>query len=530
MPKKKLKAIDPTNTNKASRQNYDRLMNGGDHFDQPVRRLDDGRRLTGAAGRFAAQLAISKKLEQRDKFNIKAKDKNGTAGHGAQPVKLDYKQALQAQAAAARMAEKQRREKEERRKQQRAEREQAAAAAAASAAADAGESSIAEPAQAEATLDSDKTVVSLSRSIEEQRAARKAAQAARRASKEDAAADDDDANDEDEAESDNNADDAAASSLSTPAAPQTISARDLFSTQMRPGESFRSYQQRLLREKAEKMAMEVKIRKLSEKNKRKLAEREAKKKARRDPSLDPAELAVAAEREAKERRDREREEAEKNGKGKNKGKGGHKRVHPSDAPDTEAVVSSPPKRPRSSAPADFAPKEHVAFGEVVERPPTLSVLPKSRTLNAHSAASTNASTVQDKARIIDSLLLLKPSGKKKKGQQMSERDAEAEKARLEWAAQQRRVAEADAAAAADARQREIEQLREQSLAAYKRSKLKRKAEEMEPTASASSAASKPVINRRQLKKKQRHQQRMKTFKENLEMEMALGIDVDAEVA
>ena len=182
----------------------------------------------------------------------------------------DYKQALAAQIAATAEKSAKRLQKEERR---RLAREQAAEAQ--------------QKQQAQAAMDTNQDAadefsagapsskpVSLSKTVDQQRQqkadqARSALERAQRRVQEQEA--------QREAASAAAASEAAASTAAASAAsgPALLSdgaaptaEKVVFTTEMRPGESFRSYQARLVREKAEKMQVEVKGKKMSEKKKR----------------------------------------------------------------------------------------------------------------------------------------------------------------------------------------------------------------------------------------------------------------------
>jgi len=172
----------------------------------------------------------------------------------------------------------------------------------------------------------------------------------------------------------------------------------------------------------------------------------------------------------------------------------------------------PAKRARTTA-TEFATSEPVGFGEIVDRPPTLTVVPKSKALPGAISHD----------RIIDSLLLMQEGKAKKRGGLKGMSDEE----KAEWIAKQRDVLRRqDAQAAAD--QRALESLRAQSVAAYKASKLKRRAEEAD--AASKNDTEKPYIKKAVLKKMKRNRERMQQFKDNadldldLEIEMAGGFD------
>jgi len=518
MSRKKLKAFDPGNSNKARRDAWEALQSGANkpHLNAAPRPGADSNKLTGAARRFATQLLISKKLDQRDrernhqqsgKPSARAGGKGGGGGgNGSNYMLPDYKQALQDQINAHRERAAKQAAKDERRRLASEGGGGGAPGNSASAAAPAVAASPARPASAAG-------VVSLSKSVEQQRqdrAARKSDDAKR--STESAAKAATAGTAEDDGENEAGGDDAAdptspsladQGALSKPAA-SSVS----FSTEMRPGESFRSFQARLVREKSEKMQLEVHRKTLNEKRKRKLAERDEKKKAKKDPGVDMAERQYIAEREAKEKADAARAALLKAGPPvKGKGKAAAAAAAVSDDDDDDG---RPSKRPRSSGAKEFAVAAPPSFGDVAERPPTLTTLPKSKALPSGKLEAD---------RILDSLLLMQEGKPAKRGGLKGLDQA----AKDEWIAKQRDQLRREAAAQERQRQ-EMEDLRAQSVAAYKASKARRKEEEAEAAASGA-GDDKPYVKKRVLKKQRRNRERLQQFKEQQELEADMEIEM-----
>ena len=258
---------------RARRDAYQKLQDGNAVHNQAPRPNADANRLTGAARRFATQLLISKKLDARDRMRQEehqAKMGKGKRSRSNSAQLLpDYKQQLAAQIAASKARAEKSAAKEERKRlaKERAAAQQAAAPASVAAAATADDGGD-DAQQPEAPVESAAKggAVSLSKSVEQQRqskadraAAEKqrgtdserklAAASAAAAAAESAAA---------------GVDAKERSEIGNP----KVAPRIVFKTEMRPGESFRSYQARLVREKAEKMQIEVKNKALSEKKKR----------------------------------------------------------------------------------------------------------------------------------------------------------------------------------------------------------------------------------------------------------------------
>jgi hypothetical protein len=208
-------------------------------------------------------MLISKKLDARDRERTEAEraavegramKRPGSSGTNFLP---DYKQALQAQIAASSERAAKKAAKDERR---RLSREAAAASATGEAAAASAASSASQAAE------STQATVSLSKSVVQQRLAKadRAAEEARRSA---------DAQLKAKAAADAAASAAAVAAAEAHAAAESsnaaaAAAKLTFTTEMRAGESFRSYQARLVREKAEKMEGKVLAKKISEKKKR----------------------------------------------------------------------------------------------------------------------------------------------------------------------------------------------------------------------------------------------------------------------
>lgn len=260
-----------------------------------------------------------------------------------------------------------------------------------------------------------------------------------------------------------------------------------FTTEMRPGESFRSYQARLVAEKSRLMNAEVDTapKGLSQRKKRKLDERDEKKKERRSSTLDPAERKVREEREAKDRLDIAR---------------GF--VPGSSEPSTK-------RQRREDGPIEFEDEDHVKFGEVADRPPTLTMMPKSKTLKGK----------MDADRVIDSLLLMQEKKSRKAGREMDEQE------KREWIEKQRDLNRRKQLAEEE-KERQLADLREQSLAAYKASKAKRKEEEVNAKLNGTGGKSEePYVKKSILKKQRRNRERMQAFKDQRDLELDMEIEM-----
>lgn len=493
---------------RAARENYQKLLDGNVLRDLAPRPVKDENRLSGAHRRFAMQLLVSKKLDARDAAKAQGK---------AIVSVPDYKQRLEEQVRQKSQAQKKQQEKAARRQAAAGGTTAPQATSSSSAAATSNSSS----SSASATPSRD-GAVSLSKSLEQQRQSKQAKQVHQKTQAElkaevkaaaaaaDAAA----------------AAEAAATAASAESDAPKVAAKIHFSTEMRPGESFRSYQARLVQEKSRLMNAEVTEgkKKLSERKKRKLDEKEQKRKERKglghgggaDGDDGPGEQETPIERRV--RKEREAKDAADIARGDTpEGVPATKRQRLAE----EAAGSGgiPSKR------KEFSGREEVAFGEVAERPPTLTLLPKSKTLSAKV----------DAERMRAGLLLLQKQ-KKKKGQNLDEEE------KAEWLQKQadltRRTLAAD-----EAKERELQSLREASIQAYKQGKRKRLDEAAETRkATAGSAASglegvggtkgkdEVYVKKRTLKKQARNRDRMRQFKDNadldLDMEIEMADDVD----
>lgn len=481
MSRKRLKALDPGNTDKGARDNYNRLLEGSAERDLAPKVRDENR-LSGAARRFAFQLQISKQMDRREREQGK-----GEKGAKGSKGKTDYKSKLAeqiAQAAAAKKLQAQRAQEKAARRQ--AAKQAAAAGLAPSDDADAPATSpssptpsdvdpSAAPASSDPAQPAAPSVVSLSRSRDEQRAAKRArleqeAEARRKA--------------EEEAEQAEAAAEAADAAASADAEQQSTGSASSsqhvqFDTEMRPGESFRSYQSRLLQEKRARMNAEsVSAKGLSERRKRKLAEKDERKRARKDPNaVDARERRAMEERRCKDERD--------------------------------GVAPSSPSSSATATARDFATEAPVAFGEVVERPPTLTVVPRSRSL----------APVIERERIIESLVLMQKK-KGKKGGSLDEAQKE------EWIERQLDVARRSQLAL-QKKERDLQSLREASVAAYKAAKKRKREEEGTGGAGSGLEGVKPLAyqNKRAAKKAARNRQRMSQFRQDKELEMDAEIEM-----
>lgn len=461
---------------RSARDNYQKLLDGSTMRDLAPKAssYQDPNRLSGSARRFAMQMIISKKLDERDKAKSK----------GQKIIqKPDYKQRLEEQIQL-------KRQQQEKAHAKAAKRAAGGAGGQNNNAPSAGSSqSTTTPSKSapavtptseltpSSTPSSKSGVISLSKSIEQQRQAKRdrkahaeskyevnAEQKALEAAEAKAAA-------------------AAAAAASNPDGtdePKTMTAKAIFSTEMRPGESFRSYQARLVAEKSKLMNAEVVAapKGLSEKKKRKLDEKEQKRKEKKSTTLDPIERRVREEREAKDRLDAER---------------GLRTVK---LPDHEGRAK------------EFDDLEPIEFGDVAERPPQLTVLPKSKTL----------SNKLDTDRIIDGLLLLQEQKRRKAGQPAMDALEKAE-----WISKQRDVTRIQQMAA-EAKEKELEALREQSLAAYKASKKRRREEEADAKL-AEAGKDKPYVKKSVLKKQKRNRERMQAFKDQQDLELDMEIEM-----
>ena len=151
---------------------------------------------------------------------------------------------------------------------------------------------------------------------------------------------------------------------------------------------------------------------------------------------------------------------------------------------------------------------------MAERPPTLTVVPKSKTLSNQISHE----------RIIDGLLLMQEGKAKKKGG-LKGMDAQ-EKA--DWIAKQRdSLRRKDAQEAADAAS--LASLREQSIAAYKAAKKKKREDDAEGKLAAE-PTKEVYVKKSVLKKQKRNRERLQAFKDSadldldMEIEMAGGFD------
>jgi hypothetical protein len=322
---------------------------------------------------------------------------------------------------------------------------------------------------------------------------------------------------------------AAADSSSAPAATEGDAAEDsgaasaasaaVFTTELRPGESFRSFQARLVREKSERMQMEVKRKTLSDKRKRKLDERDEKKKAKKDPTRDTREQHFLEERQAKDAADAARAALLKAGPMAVGAKGTAAMASAASAAAASASAGGASddddddgrlaKRARTVTATEFASTAVPVFGDVVDRPPSLTVLPKSKGLPS----------AVDTERMLSSLLLLQEDKSAKRGG-LKGLDATA---RADWIATQR--ARLQRESAAEERERAaLEELRAQSVAAYKAAKLKRKQSDAEAKERGEGGREQPYVKKSVLKKQRRNRERLQSFKEQQELELDMQID------
>jgi hypothetical protein len=274
------------------------------------------------------------------------------------------------------------------------------------------------------------------------------------------------------------------------AAAASAASAAVFTTELRPGESFRSFQARLVREKSERMQMEVKRKTLSDKRKRKLDERDEKKKTKKDPTLDTREQHFLEERQAKDAADAARAALLKAGPMAvgAKGKAAVVAAAAAAAASACAVGASdddddngrPSKRARTVTATEFASTAVPVFGDVVDRPPSLTVLPKSKGLPS----------AVDTERMLSSLLLLQ-EGKSAKRGGLKGLDATA---RADWIAAQRARLQRESAAEEQQRAA-LDELRAQSVAAYKAAKLKRKQSDAEAKESGEGGREQPYVKR-----------------------------------
>ena len=228
---------------------------------------------------------------------------------------------------------------------------------------------------------------------------------------------------------------------------------------------------------------------------RKLDEREDKKKSKKDPSVDPREARFLAEREAKDKADAQRVAS----------RWGY---NPDEEKDADEEGAARAKRARTGTATEFTSAESVAFGEIVDRPPQLSVVPKSKVLSNKISHD----------RIIDSLLLMQ-EGKAKKRGGLKGLSAE-EKA--DWISKQRDALSREEAVAR-AKEATLQSLREQSMAAYKASKAKRKAEDADAKLNDADK-DKPYVKKSILKKQRRNRERMQQFKDAADLDLDMEIE------
>jgi len=232
----------------------------------------------------------------------------------------------------------------------------------------------------------------------------------------------------------------------------------------------------------------------------KLAERDDKKKAKKDPTLDPREERFQAERAAKDAADAARIAARW---------GYDKDAAESKEADADAEgAARGNKRPRPATATEFSTEAPVSFGDVADRPPQLSVVPKSKLLSGSISHD----------RIIDSLLLMQEGKAAKRGGLKGL----SEEARADWISKQRDKLSRETAAER-AKQEQMESLREASIAAYKASKLKRRAEDEEAKL-ADTGKDKPYVRKRVLKKQQRNRERQQHFKDAADLEADMEIE------